>query len=151
VVLESREHAERRQAPPLAKLSAVVVESTHRRPGSIEASLERMWKQLGIPDAETVVISGAPGTEPATAEESAFLTRHPEVAVRATGSHLGHGVEPQFAMNTAIAALAVNYGKLFPPFDTTGVERPMASGLARAVVTGVGHWRGEGLALVEPV
>ena len=151
VVLESREHAERRQAPPLAKLSAVVVESTHRRPGSIEASLERMWKQLGIPDAETAVISGAPGTEPATAEERAFLTRHPEVAVRATGSHLGHGVEPQFAMNTAIAALAVNYGKLFPPFDTTGVERPMASGLGRAVVTGVGHWRGEGLALVEPV
>ena len=151
VVLESREHAERRQAPPLAKLSAVVVESTHRRPGSIEAGLERMWKQLGIPDAETAVISGAPGTEPATAEERAFLTRHPEVAVRATGSHLGHGVEPQFAMNTAIAALAVNYGKLFPPFDATGVERPMASGLARAVVTGVGHWRGEGLALVEPV
>jgi 3-oxoacyl-[acyl-carrier-protein] synthase II len=151
VVLESREHAERRQAPPLAKLSAVVVESTHRRPGSIEAGLERMWKQLGIPDAETAVISGAPGTEPATAEERAFLTRHPEVAVRATGSHLGHGVEPQFAMNTAIAALAVNYGKLFPPFDTTGVERPMASGLARAVATGVGHWRGEGLALVEPV
>jgi 3-oxoacyl-(acyl-carrier-protein) synthase len=151
VVLESREHAERRQAPPLAKLSAVVVESTHRRPGSIEAGLERMWKQLGIPDAETAVISGAPGTEPATAEERAFLARHPEVAVRATGSHLGHGVEPQFAMNTAIAALAVNYGKLFPPFDTTGVERPMASGLARAVVTGVGHWRGEGLALVEPV
>jgi 3-oxoacyl-[acyl-carrier-protein] synthase II len=151
VVLESREHAERRRAPPLAKLSAVVVESTHRRPGSIEAGLERMWKQLGIPDAETALISGAPGTEPATAEERAFLTRHPEVAVRATGSHLGHGVEPQFAMNTAIAALAVNYGKLFPPFDTTGVERPMASGLARAVVTGVGHWRGEGLALVEPV
>ena len=151
VVLESREHAERRQAPPLAKLSAVVVESAHRRPGSIEAGLERMWKQLGIPDAETAVISGAPGTEPATAEERAFLTRHPEVAVRATGSHLGHGVEPQFAMNTAIAALAVNYGKLFPPFDATGVERPMASGLARAVVTGVGHWRGEGLALVEPV
>jgi 3-oxoacyl-[acyl-carrier-protein] synthase II len=151
VVLESREHAERRQAPPLAKLSAVVVESTHRRPGSIEAGLERLWKQLGIPDAETAVISGAPGTEPATAEERAFLTRHPEVAVRATGSHLGHGVEPQFAMNTAIAALAVNYGKLFLPFDTTGVERPMASGLARAVVTGVGHWRGEGLALVEPV
>src|SRR6476620_6579137 len=122
VVLESREHAERRQAPPLAKLSAVVVESTHRRPGSIEASLERMWKQLGIPDAQPAVISGAPGTEPATAEERACLARHPELAVRATGSHLGHGVEPQFAMNTAIAALAVNYGKLFPPFDTTGVE-----------------------------
>src|SRR5262249_25635085 len=86
-VLESREHAERRQAAPLAKLSAIMIESAHRKPGSIEASLERMWTSLEIPDAGTAVISGAPGTEPATAEERAFLARHPEIAVRATGSH----------------------------------------------------------------
>jgi 3-oxoacyl-[acyl-carrier-protein] synthase II len=54
-------------------------------------------------------------------------------------------------MNIAIAALATNYGKLFPPFDSSGVERPMTGPLSRAVVTGVGHWRGEGLALVEAV
>jgi 3-oxoacyl-[acyl-carrier-protein] synthase II len=151
VVLESRQHAQRRQASPLAKLSAVTVRSGTRHPGSIEASLERMWTELGIPDAGTAVISGAPGTEPAAAEERAFLARHPDVAVRATGSHFGHSVESQFTMNIAVAALALNYGKLFPPFDATGVERPMTGGLGRAVVTGVSHWRGEGLALVEPV
>jgi 3-oxoacyl-[acyl-carrier-protein] synthase II len=71
--------------------------------------------------------------------------------VRATGSHIGHAVEPQFTMNIAIAALALSYGKLFPPYDATGVERAMSAPLARAVVTGVGHSRGQGLALVEPV
>jgi 3-oxoacyl-[acyl-carrier-protein] synthase II len=151
LVLESRDHAERRKATPLAKLSAIMVNSAARGPGSVEASLEAMWSALGLTARDVAVISGATGAEPATAEERAFLARHPEATVRATGSHLGHSVEPQFPMNIAIAALATNYGKLFPPFDTAGVELPMTGPLARAAVTGVGHWRGEGLALVEPV
>ena len=52
-------------------------------------------------------------------------------------------------MNVALAALAVSRGSLFPPADDSGVERPMDGPLTQAVVTGVGHWRGEGLALVE--
>jgi 3-oxoacyl-[acyl-carrier-protein] synthase II len=71
--------------------------------------------------------------------------------VRATGSHLGHGLEPQFVMNVAIAALTVGRGILFPPCDGSGIEQPMEGPLTQAVVTSVGHWRGEGLALVEAV
>jgi 3-oxoacyl-[acyl-carrier-protein] synthase II len=71
--------------------------------------------------------------------------------VRATGSHLGHGLEPQFVMNVAIAALAVSRGMLFPPCDGSGMEQPMEGPLTQAVVTSVGHWRGEGLGLVEAV
>jgi 3-oxoacyl-[acyl-carrier-protein] synthase II len=52
-------------------------------------------------------------------------------------------------MNVAIAALVVSHGSLFPPCDASGVERPMAGPLPQAVVTAVGHWRGEGMALVE--
>ena len=52
-------------------------------------------------------------------------------------------------MNVAIAALAVSRGSLFAPTDSSGVERPMTEPLQQALVTGVGHWRGEGLALVE--
>jgi 3-oxoacyl-[acyl-carrier-protein] synthase II len=150
LVLESREHAERRNATPLAKLSEIRVNSAARRSGSIEASLESMWTALGLDARDAAIISGATGAEPATAEELVFLTRHPEAAIRATGSHFGHGVEPQFPMNIAVAALATNFGKLFPPFDSANVEQPMTSPLSRAVVTGVGHWRGEGLALIEP-
>jgi 3-oxoacyl-[acyl-carrier-protein] synthase II len=54
-------------------------------------------------------------------------------------------------MNVAIAALAVGRGILFPPCDGSGIEQPMEGPLTQVVVTGVGHWRGEGLALVEAV
>ena len=54
-----------------------------------------------------------------------------------------------FAMNVALAALAINRGTLFPPCDESGVERPMTGALTQVVVTGVGHAWGEGLALVE--
>ena len=54
-------------------------------------------------------------------------------------------------MNIALAAIAVQRGALFASQDATGFERPADGALAQAVVTGVGHWRGEGLALVEKV
>ena len=56
-----------------------------------------------------------------------------------------------FAMNVALAAIALSKGRLFPSFDSSGFERAMDGPLRRIVVTGVGHWRGEGLALVEAV
>jgi 3-oxoacyl-[acyl-carrier-protein] synthase II len=52
-------------------------------------------------------------------------------------------------MNIALAALAVERRTLFPPCDPS--ERPASGAVTQAVVTGVGHWRGEGLALVEAV
>jgi 3-oxoacyl-[acyl-carrier-protein] synthase II len=73
------------------------------------------------------------------------------MAVRATGTHVGHAFEPQFAMNIALAALALDHGKLFSPCDGSGLEQPMDAALQQAIVTSVGHWRGEGLALVESV
>jgi 3-oxoacyl-[acyl-carrier-protein] synthase II len=47
--------------------------------------------------------------------------------------------------------MAVNRGKLFPPCGGAAFERPMEGTLTQAVVTSVGHWRGEGLALVEAI
>jgi 3-oxoacyl-[acyl-carrier-protein] synthase II len=108
-----------------------------------------MWEKLPHASSGQAIISGATGVEPATAEERAFLAEHREVPVRATGSHFGHAFEPQFAMNIALAAIAVNRGSLFPPGDASGVERAMEGPLTRVVVTSIGHWRGEGLALVE--
>jgi 3-oxoacyl-[acyl-carrier-protein] synthase II len=154
VVIEAREHAVARGAAPIARLSALrSARADRRQPGAITQSLAQMWEQLeSLYDANHLaVISGATGVEPATGEERAFLAQHPEVAVRATGSHLGHGLEPQFVMNVAIAALAVGRGMLFPPCDGSGIEQPMEGPLTQAVVTSVGHWRGEGLALVEAV
>jgi 3-oxoacyl-[acyl-carrier-protein] synthase II len=136
----------------VAKLSAVANARSNRKPGEVTATLGRMWDKIGAGGIVSgAIISGATGVEPATAEERAFLETHPDFAVRATGTHVGHGVEPQFAMNVALAAIAVQHGRLFATHDVTGFEHAAEGALTRAVVTGVGHWRGEGLALVEKI
>jgi 3-oxoacyl-[acyl-carrier-protein] synthase II len=151
LVIESRAHAEARGAKPLARLTAVLSERCRRAPGAITAMLAAMWDKIKakVAGGRAAVLSGASGGEPATREERAFLAAHPDLAVRATGSYLGHGAEPQFVMNVALAAVALSHAKLFPPCDATGLERPMDGELSQVLVTGVGHWRGEGLALVE--
>ncbi|HLA20699.1 MAG TPA: beta-ketoacyl-ACP synthase [Pseudolabrys sp.] len=153
LVIEAREHAEKRGAKPLARLSAVVSGRANRQPGTVTASLSRLWDKIKdkVKSGHAAVLSGATGIAPATAEERDFLTAHGDLAVRAIGSYLGHGLEPQFPMNVALAALAVGHGSLFPPCDSTGLERPMSGDLQQVLVTGVGHWRGEALALVERV
>ena len=54
-------------------------------------------------------------------------------------------------VNVALAAIALSEGRLFPSCDSSGFERAMDAPLRQVLVTGVGHWRGEGLALVETV
>jgi 3-oxoacyl-[acyl-carrier-protein] synthase II len=149
LVIEARESAEARGATCLGRLTAVLSERSRRRPGEIEAELAAMWDKLALTAEDTALISGASGAEPATSEERAFLARHPDLAARATGSYLGHGIEPQFVMNIALASVALGHGTLFPPGDDSGVERPMHGPLKHVAVTGVGHWQGEAMALVE--
>jgi 3-oxoacyl-[acyl-carrier-protein] synthase II len=153
LVLEARGHAEARNAKPLARLSGVLSERSDRSAGAIPAALARMWQRLVPPPvpAGIAVISGATGAQPATGEERAWLKTLPDVPVRATSSILGHGLEPQFAMNIALAALALGREKLFPAVDSSGVEREYEGPLERVAVTAVGHWRGEGMALIEAV
>jgi 3-oxoacyl-[acyl-carrier-protein] synthase II len=150
LVIESRAHAEKRNAKVFARLSAVMSERSSRTSDPIAPSLRAMWARIGArirPGA--AILSGASGSPRATAAERAFLAEHTDIPVRATGSYIGHGMEPTFPMNVALAAAALNHGSLFAPRDTTGFEKPMSGALKQVVVTGVGYWRGEGMALVE--
>jgi 3-oxoacyl-[acyl-carrier-protein] synthase II len=153
LVIEARDHAEKRGAKPLARLTSVLSDRSNRKPGDTTASLARLWDKLKgkVKTDQAAVLSGATGSAPATAEERAFLSVHDGLAVRATGSYVGHGMEPQFPMNVALATVALAHGTLFPPCDSTGLERPMRGQLNQVLVTSVGHWRGEGLALLERV
>ena len=153
LVLEGRDHAEKRGAKPLARLSLVLSDRTKRKPGDVTASLSRLWDKLKdkVKTAGAAVLSGATGAGQPTAEERAFLAAHDGLAVRATGSYVGHGMEPTFPMNVALATVSLGHGSLFPPADSTGLERPMSGELRQVLVTSVGHRRGEGLALVERV
>jgi 3-oxoacyl-[acyl-carrier-protein] synthase II len=151
VVLEDKAHAIARSATPWGRLSVVLSEHARRAAGEVTATLDRLWMEIAprLDLATLAVVSGATGVEPATAEERAFLSERPDIPVRATTSHLGHSPEAQFAMNVALAALAVSRGRLFPSFDPSGFERAMDGALRQVAVTAVGQWRGEGLALIE--
>jgi 3-oxoacyl-[acyl-carrier-protein] synthase II len=147
LVLEEKGHAQKRGAKPLARITSVLSEQSRRKAGDIGKTLESLWAKL--PASATAVISGATGLEPATSEERAFLSSKPDLAVRATGTHVGAGLEPNFVLNIALAAISLQHGRLFPSTDRSGMERDLSGTLSRVIVTSVGHWRGEGLALVE--
>src|SRR6187551_16099 len=149
LVLEEKAHAQARDAKPFARIAAVTSDHVKRAPGAVTGALERMWSKIApkLNATQAAVISGAAGVAPATEEERAFLSRQ-NLAVRATGTHFGHGLEPQFPANIALAAAALRAGRLYPG---NASETAMDSGLSQVAVTSIGHWRGEGLALVEAV
>jgi len=152
LVIESKEHAQARGAKPYARLTNVVADLAQRKqPGAVKKSLETLWSKLGILNDNGNLISGATGVEPVTSEEKAFLAEHPGYAVRATGTMFGHTMETQFPLGLALAALSISRGALFPPNDPTGLELETSTAPTQIVVTGAGHWQGEGMALVEAI
>ncbi len=152
LVIESRAHAEARGAKPFARLTNVVADHARRkRSGDITSTLESLWSRLGNSAERTAIVTGATGAEPATSEERAFLRAHPDIPVRATGTMFGHTMEAQFPLGLAVAALSLSRGALFASADTSEQAIDMTTPPARIVVIGAGHWRGEGMALVEAI
>ena len=152
LVIESKAHAEARGAKPFARLANVVADQSHRRQaGDVTSTLEKLWTQLGKIGDKAAVITGATGVEPATSEELAFLKAHGGLPVRASGTSFGHTMEAQFPLGLALAALSLSRGALFPSAGGSAVEVEMSASPSQIVVIGTGHWRGEGMALVEAI
>ena len=137
LVVEAADVARARGAKPLARLDAVASDMPARKSGSVAASLDSMWDRIatGFNPSRGVVFSGASGAAGVTTEEQSVLAqRAGEAAVHITGDLFGHMVEPQFPAGVALAAAALSEGW----YDD-------------AVVTGVGHRRGEGTARLSRV
>lgn len=154
LVLETADHARARGAKGLAKIAGVATDAVHRREGGGSAAAARaLWEGLGAPkDGSLGVLSGATGVPAAMAEERAFLeavAAGRDTAIRTTGTLLGHGIEATFPANVGLGALALSRGGFYPPMDPA--DRGDASARDRVLVTGFGQWRGEALALLEPV
>ncbi|MBV9260170.1 MAG: beta-ketoacyl-ACP synthase [Pseudolabrys sp.] len=151
LVIESRGHAEKRGAKIFACISDVMAERPKRTARSVTTVLQQMWQRIAnkIDKRSAAVLSGATGAEPATREEREFLKGLGGLPVRATATYIGQALEAQFVVNVAIAAIALGHGNLFPPHDKSGLEQPMSDQLKQVVVTSVGYWRGEGMALIR--
>jgi 3-oxoacyl-[acyl-carrier-protein] synthase II len=154
LVLEEAGHARARGAQGLARLAAV---ATGLAPSAEAAAADAgtLWDAMQVEGDGTLgVLSGVTGAEPVTTQERRFLARlanERRLAVRATGTILGHGVEAQFPLNVALAALALSQGGFYPPFDAGGEEAPVQEAVRQVLVTGFAQRRGEGLALLEAI
>jgi len=126
LVMESREHAAARGATPLATVAGIVSDRSRRTPGSVGQALRTQIAALNArPDA---IVSGATGIKGVTEEEQAALREtFPEAALHATGNVTGHMMEGQVPSGVALAAALIARGQS-----------------NEALVTSVGHWRGEG-------
>ena len=149
LVIESRAHATERGATAFAHIAAIRTERCRRQPGEATANARAQFDAVAAhyDPVAAAVISGASGAAAPTQEEAAFLSQLGR-PVRATATALGHSLEPSFPANLALAALAVQHGRLFPPLETG--EQTMTAPLRQVLVTSWGHWRGEALALAVP-
>jgi len=150
LVIESRAHAAARGARPLARIVAVTSDRSRRSPGAARAVAARQLAAIrpALDERAAAVVSGASGAPEPTVEEQGFLGEL-GLPVRATASALGHSLEPSFPAAIALATKALSQGRLFAPLEIG--EAPMSGALRQVLVTSWGHWRGEGMALVEAV
>ncbi len=149
LVLESRAHAEARGARIYATIDAIEGDRGNRGEGRFEARLERLLGLAGDAQPGTVVFSGSSGLHDLAVREKAVLEATlPDAAIRGYGGVAGHGLEAQFPLGLALAALAVASKAKVPAFDAEH-EKPMGAGAQTAIVTTVGHVRGEGVAVLS--
>jgi 3-oxoacyl-[acyl-carrier-protein] synthase II len=132
LVVESAESASARGARALARLDAVAAGRARRGPGAVTDALNRMAAGRKAPQR---VISATSGMADLAAEERAALAAiAPGASTVVSADLIGHGVEAAFPASVAMAAALLSAGEA-----------------TDALVTGVGHHRGEGLAWLSAV
>jgi 3-oxoacyl-[acyl-carrier-protein] synthase II len=156
LVLESKAHAMARGVKAYAAIDKVLSGHSTRVPMEAATELRLMLDKLADEVAGPLaLLSGTSGFWPALSEEKSFfeMLEKEERApvVRAYGSLFGHMVEAQFPLGIALAAMMLSRGVFIPPLDDSGMERAFEGSPEQIFVTGVGSWRGEGLALLKAV
>lgn len=148
LVLESLEHAQARGAHIYARLDAVLGDRGPRDGDRLEKRLSRLADETGATEAgeDTVVFSGASGFPDLSARERAFLrSRFPAASLRTVGALLGHSLEAHFPTAVALACLALADDTPASPF-APGEDAVASTAANSAIVTAIGHVRGEGIA-----
>lgn len=151
LVLESRKHAEARGAKPIAKITYVESARAKRNAeGSVRSSVGALIESAKKHANAGAIYTSATGVEPATSEEAEAL-KTAGLPVRSVVSRIGQTFESMFPFAIAFSALALSSGKLAAAMPNVPLESPGADGVKSILVSTVGHWRGEGVAIVEAI
>ena len=145
LVLESREHAEARGVPVLARIAGVETDRCRREPGQATENARRQIDRLLTLEHPDAVLSAATGAAPITAEEEAFL-RSVGLPFRGVATAMGSSLEATFIAAVALAAIVARHGSLPPPAEPG--EPVQAGPVQQVLVNGWGHWRSEAMALI---
>jgi 3-oxoacyl-[acyl-carrier-protein] synthase II len=146
LVLESREHAEKRGATAYAQLAKMATGNARRNDG-FAAAIAKLIATADPAGKATLAISGASGAHKATKAEREALEASGGRAIRGFSTVTGHLKEAQFPFAIALAALAIRAGGGYPAFDANA-EKEFAGKPAAVLATAVGFDRYEGAALV---
>ncbi|WP_372621291.1 beta-ketoacyl-ACP synthase [Falsiroseomonas sp.] len=148
LVLETAESARARGAKGLARLGAIATAQARRNAADRgHEAMAQAYARLAprLPEGRLAVISGCTGAAvPTVLEREVLGGLSRPLAVRATGSRIGWGVEATFPANAALAALCLAEGRFPAPMEK--LEAPFEGTPRDILVTGFGAWRGEALA-----
>jgi 3-oxoacyl-[acyl-carrier-protein] synthase II len=153
LVLETAEGARARGARGLARLGAVATSQSRRTPAdpghaAMAAALNGLAPRL--PAGPLPVISGCTGvTAPTALEREVLGGLYRPLALRATGSRIGWGVEATFPANVALAALMLAEGRFPAPIEE--LEALFEGAPSDILVTGFAAWRGEAIAHLSAI
>lgn len=147
LVLESREHAEKRGQRIYATLGPVASGRARRDRGELASAIGKLLDATDLPAEGFLTISGASGAHKATATEKAAFDAKGDIALRAFSTLTGHLKEAQFPFAVALAALAVSNRASYPAFEAD--EKPFEGQLKSVLATTIGYHHFEGMALVS--
>lgn len=149
LVLESRAHAEGRGARIYATITEIGGDRGRRDDGRLERRLDALVDGVEAGAGSAIVFSGASGMHALADREKSWLdARFAGVPVRAYGGVTGHALESQFPLGLALAGLALANEAKVPAFDPSS-EGAMDGVADTAIVTTIGHARGEGIAILK--
>ncbi|AGA64966.1 3-oxoacyl-(acyl-carrier-protein) synthase, KASII [Liberibacter crescens BT-1] len=152
LLLESFEYAQQRGAYIYARLNYVEGDRGSRDAGFFEDRFKKLIENAKINiDDYPLLMSGASGMIDLTLREMTVLQNiFRNSPIRGYSSIFGHTIESQFVLGVALAAISLGSCCKVPIFHSK-FEKPMLTPAYSAIVTTVGHQRGEGVAALTVI
>ncbi|EJF84757.1 hypothetical protein MCU_00335 [Bartonella elizabethae Re6043vi] len=146
LVLESGEHAKKRNARAYAEISQIITDQTDRTKMPLKESITTMLKTIGTKDS--LVISAASGAHEATKAEKNALD-DANLSYRGITTLFGYMREAQLPLALALAALSIEKKHCFPALSPH--EKPFSKEIHEIFVTTIGIKRAEGVVRLTAV